>query len=410
MWILAAFRLPSTPVRRALIGSRRGRRWVLFIPAMRPITRRRCLQRLALALPAAALGPALVPGAKAAVDGAPDAAEAAALEAIARKFMAEHQVPGLSVAFARLGKPVFEAAYGLADESAGERLATTHRFRIASVSKPVTAVGIFRLIEQGKLKPGDKVFGPTGLLSSGRDGKLAEITIHHLLTHTSGGWKNDGDDPMFRHPGLDHEALIERTLREQPLRHAPGEQYAYSNFGYCLLGRVIEKVTGKPYADFIRESVLEPCGIERMEIAGNTLADRLPGEVVYHGRNGEDPYRMNVRRMDAHGGWLSSPADLVKFLVRCDGASPPGDLMKRESIKSMMTPTKANPGYASGWSVNAAPNRWHGGSLPGTSTIAVQTARGLCWAGFTNSRSKDLGGALDRLMWDLAKAVPGWHA
>jgi CubicO group peptidase (beta-lactamase class C family) len=337
-------------------------------------------------------------------------AESTAIAAIAGKFMVYHKVPGLSIAFSRLGKPVFEAAFGLADECSGEALTTRHTFRIASISKPLTAVGIFRLIERGKLKLDDKVFGPAGLLALGGKGKLPQITVHHLLTHTAGGWSNDGDDPMFRHPEMDHAEHISRTLRDQPLKHNPGDHYAYSNFGYCLLGRVIEKVSGKPYADFIQESVLGPCGIERMKIAGNTLADRIAGEVVYHGRNGEDPYRMNVRRMDAHGGWLASPADLVKFLVRCDGADQPSDLLKKPSFKTMMTPTKANPGYASGWAVNAAPNRWHSGSLPGTSTIAVQTARGLCWAGFANSRSKDLGNALDRLMWDLAKSVPAWNA
>lgn len=364
-----------------------------------------------MTLPAAALIPRPLHAAEA---PEPSVAEAAAIAGIARKFMEEHQVPGLSVAFAHLGRPAFQAAFGMADEGAGEAMTTDHLFRVASVSKPLTAVGIFLLIEQGKLKPGDKVLGPDGLLAIGRDQKLAEgvadITVHHLLTHTSGGWQNDGDDPMFRHPEMDHAELIERTLRDQPLKHAPGVNYAYSNFGYCLLGRVIEKVSGKSYATFMQESVLGPCGIERMKIAGNTLADRIAGEVVYHGRNGEDPYRMNVRRMDAHGGWLASPADLVKFLIRCDGAGSPGDLIKKDTFKQMMTATKANPAYAGGWAVNATPNRWHGGSLPGTATIAVQTASGLCWAGFTNSRSKDIGGALDRLMWDLAKSVPAWHA
>ena len=328
--------------------------------------------------------------------------------------MEERKVPGLSVAFSHLGKPAFQAAFGMADEGAGEALTPEHLFRIASMSKPLTAVGIYQLIEQGKLKPGDKVLGPGGLLAIGRDQKLpdgvADITLHHLLTHTCGGWQNDGDDPMFRHPEMDHEELIARTLRDQPLKHKPGENYAYSNFGYCLLGRVIEKVSGKPYADFMQESVLVPCGIERMKIAGNTLADRIAGEVVYHGRNGEDPYHMNVRRMDAHGGWLASPADLVKFLIRCDGSGSPGRPDQEGHLPAMMTATKANPGYAGGWAVNATPNRWHSGSLPGTATIAVQTASGLCWAGFTNSRSKDIGGALDRLMWDLAKSVPAWNA
>ncbi len=374
------------------------------------MSRRRCLRQLALALPAAGLARQ----AMAAETPGPTAAEAGAIDRIARTFLQDHGAPGLSVAFARGGKPVFQAAFGLADEAAGEPLTPDHRFRIASISKPLTAVGIFLLVESGKLKLDDKVFGPGGLLPFGREKKdgpeLGGITVHHLLTHTAGGWQNDRTDPMFRHPELGHAELIERTLREQPPEKPPGERYAYSNFGYCLLGRVIEKVTGKPYADFIRDSVLAPCGIARMEIAGNTLADRVPGEVVYHGRNGEDPYRMNVRRMDAHGGWLASPAEVVKFLVRCDGEGDAGDLIRKDGFKRMMTATRANPGYACGWSVNAVPNRWHGGSLPGTSTIAVQTARGLCWAGFANSRSKDLGNALDRLMWDLAKAVPAWNA
>ena len=378
---------------------------------MKSITRRSCLQRLASTLPATALIPRW--GLAAEVPE-PTVAEAAAIAGIARKFMTEHQVPGLSVAFARHGKPAFQAAFGMADEGPGEAMTTDHLFRIASISKPLTAVGIFLLIEKGKLKLEDKVLGPGGLLAFGRDRQLpagvADITVHHLLTHTAGGWKNDGEDPMFRHPELAHAELIARTLRDRPLKHAPGENYAYSNFDYCLLGRVIEKVSGKSYADFMHESVLTPCGIGRMKIAGNTLSDRIPGEVVYHGRNGEDPYRMNVRRMDAHGGWLATPADLVKFLVHCDGGDQPSDLLKKSLIKTMMTPTKANPGYASGWAVNAVPNRWHSGSLPGTSSVAVQTASGLCWAGFTNSRSKDIGTALDRLMWDLAKAVPAWNA
>lgn len=384
---------------------------------MKPINRRTCLQRLAFTLPVAAMIPRPLDAAEPPEPPEPpepSVAEGAAIAGIARKFMEKHQVPGLSVAFAHLGKPAFQAAFGMADEAAGEAMTTDHLFRIASISKPLTAVGIYLLSEQGKLKPGDKVLGPGGLLEIGRDQKLAkgvaDITVHHLLTHTCGGWQNDGDDPMFRHPEMDHAELIARTLRDQPLKHTPGDNYAYSNFGYCLLGRVIEKVSGKSYATFMQESVLAPCGIERMKIAGNTLADRIAGEVVYHGRNGEDPYHMNVRRMDAHGGWLASPADLVKFLIRCDGNGSPGDLIKKETFKQMMTATKANPGYAGGWAVNAAPNRWHSGSLPGSSTIAVQTASGLCWAGFTNSRSKDIGNALDRLMWDLAKSVPAWHA
>ena len=378
---------------------------------MPSISRRTSLRHLAVGT--ASLAPLL---SSSLAQGAlpPSPSEAAAMERLARQCMAAHQVPGLSLAFAYRGQPTFQAAFGLADLATGEALTPDHRFRIASLSKPLTAVAIFQLIEQGKIHLDDKVFGPAlalaGKLPLTDHPGLADISVHHLLTHTSGGWPNDRRDPMFLHPALDQAELMARTLREQALRQPPGTHYAYSNFGYCLLGRLIEKISGQSYADFMQASVLAPCRIAHMQIAGNTLAERAPSEVVYHGRDGEDPYHMNVRRMDAHGGWLARPAEFVNFLVHCDGSALPRDLLKPASFTSMMTATAANPGYASGWCVNAAPNRWHTGSLPGTTTIAVQTARGLCWAAFANSRSQDLASALDRLMWDLAKAVPAWAA
>lgn len=380
---------------------------------MKSISRRTCLRRLAVA--AGPTLPFISTGRVRAGEAAPPTGgEIAAIAALARRFREKFGVPGLSVAFARRGELVYQAAFGMADEAAGEVLTTDHRFRIASISKPITAVAIFTLLEQGKLGLDDKVFGPDGQLAPAPGTKLhpgvADITIRHLLTHTCGGWRNDGDDPMFRHRDLDHPALIARTLRDQPLEHTPGERYAYSNFGYCLLGRVIEKLTGESYAGHLQDHIFPRCGIAGMTIAGNTLAERQPAEVIYHGRNGEDPYNMNVRRMDAHGGWLATPRDLVKFLVRTDGNPAPPDLLKQATLREMFTGSPANPGYSSGWSINSAPNHWHGGSLPGSSTIAVQTASGLCWAGLANSRTKDIDGALDQLMWNMVRAVPAWTA
>ncbi len=383
---------------------------------MSPISRRTSLQVLA-ASAAATLAP-LTASSSAPAALAPSSSEAAALAALARQFIAQHRVPGLSVAFAHRGQPAFQAAFqaafGLADEAARVPLTTQHRFRIASLSKPLTAVAIFLLIQQKKLQLDAKVFAPAYGLAPDLEPTscphLAAISVHHLLTHTSGTWPNDNRDPMFRFPALGHAELIARTLRDQPPQQAPGQRFAYSNFGYCLLGRLIEKISGQSYPDFVQAAILAPCGISGMQIAGNTLAERAPSEVVYSGRDGEDPYNINVRRMDSHGGWLATPSDLLSFLTHCDGAAFPSDLLNQISFQTMMAPTNANPGYASGWAVNAAPNRWHTGSLPGTTAIAVQTARGLCWVACANSRSKDLASALDRLMWDLARAVPAWKA
>src|SRR5690606_25272370 len=123
-----------------------------------------------------------------------------------------------------------------------EKLTPDHLFRIASIAKPLTAVTVYKLIEERKLGADDRIFGREGILGLNGARKLPEgveeITVHHLLTHTCGGWGNRGRDPMFRHPEMDHRELIAATLREQALEHAPGERYSYSNFGYCLLGRV----------------------------------------------------------------------------------------------------------------------------------------------------------------------------
>jgi CubicO group peptidase (beta-lactamase class C family) len=345
----------------------------------------------------------------------PTQAERAAMANLARGFMQSYDVPALSVAVGHGGNMVYQEAFGVADRARKEAATPKHLFRIASVSKPITSAAIFSLIEGGRLGLGDKVFGANAILGSdyGRPPYhpgVDRITIEHLLTHTCGGWSNDGNDPMFRNPGMSQAELIAWTLRSRPLDHLPGESYAYSNFGYCVLGRVIEKVTGKPYGAYVSSAILVPCRITDMAIAGNTLAERRAGEVRYYGQ-GDNPYGMNVARMDAHGGWIARPTDLVQYFMGVSGFSPPQNILKRPTLQTMTTPSSANAGYAKGWAVNKAGNWWHNGSLPGTSTIAVRTHGGFCWAGFVNTRraNSQLNGDLDRLMWSVVRQVPGWR-
>jgi CubicO group peptidase (beta-lactamase class C family) len=304
---------------------------------------------------------------------------------------------------------------GFGEAASGAPVTPDSLFRIASVTKPITSATIFRLIEAGKLRLADRVFGSDGLLDFGvgaapkRD-RLERVTLYHLLTHTAGGWRNDGTDPMFAHPEMDHGDLIAWTLRTHPLEQEPGERYAYSNFGYCLLGRVIERVTRRPYAEAVRQLILDPCGIRTMRISGNRRADRAPNEVVYAGQGGEDPYGMNVARMDSHGGWLATPTDLVRFLVRVDGFPTVADILRRDSIRTMTTPSRTGSGYACGWQVNAANNWWHVGSLPGTTSVMVRTSGQFCWAALTNTRrpGSDINAAIDRLPWAMVGKVGRW--
>jgi CubicO group peptidase (beta-lactamase class C family) len=338
------------------------------------------------------------------------------MAAIATAFMRKYDVPGLAIAIAREGRLVYENPFGESNRQSHERLTVSNCFRIASVTKPVTSTAIFTLIEREKLRQHDRVFGRGGVLGI-KFGNVPykkwveEITIDHFLTHTCGGWDNSSDDPMFRNPGMDHAQLITWTLDTQPLKNPPGTNYAYSNFGYCVLGRVVEQITGRLYHDFVRDEILGRCGIRDMRISGNTLLERFPEEVIYYGQNGENPYDMNVTRMDSHGGWLATPRDLVLFLNHVDGFRFTPNILKPETIQRMTTPSPVNSGYARGWAVNNAPNWWHSGSLPGTTTIMVRTASGFCWAALTNTRATeqpDIGLALDNMIWDMAHKVSAW--
>ncbi|HEY2548923.1 MAG TPA: serine hydrolase domain-containing protein [Candidatus Acidoferrum sp.] len=342
--------------------------------------------------------------------------ERAQMAAVATAFMRAFDVPGLAVAIARKGRLVYEDSFGEANRQSGERVTASSLFRIASVSKPITATAIFTLIERGRLRQNDKVFGAGAVLGT-RFGAppykswVEEITIDHLLTHTCGGWDNSSDDPMFENLAMHHAQLIGWTLDTKSLQNPPGTHYAYSNFGYCVLGRVIEQVSGRPYGEFVHEEILARCDVRDMRIAGNNLDEGAPGEVIYYGQNGENPYDMNVARMDSHGGWLATATDLVAFLNHVDGFKSTPNILRPETIRLMTTPSAVNSGYARGWAVNNAPNWWHSGSLPGTTTIMVRTASGFCWAALTNTRragQPDIGLALDNMVWEMARKVGAW--
>ena len=377
------------------------------------ITRRRMLQSSLLcslgmipgSSPALALEPAV----------SPTRDERKRMAQLAADFMTAYDVPGLSVAIAIRGRPAYVEAFGVADQETGEALTPQHRFRIASVSKPITSVGIFTLIEAGKLQLDSRVFGPTSILGSDyptppNRSLIEQITIENLLTHTTGGWRNDANDPMFLNQEMNHRELITWTLDHVPLTEPLGKSFAYSNFGYCILGRVIEKLSGQPYEAYIKENILKRCGILDMQVAGNALDDRATNEVKYYNQAAPDPYKMNVARMDSHGGWIATPSDLTAFFIHIDGFKDTEQLLNDDTLRTMTTPTTANPRYAKGLFVNPQNNWWHGGSLPGTATISARTHSDFCWSVFTNTRSKlgTMGSDLEQLPWHMVASVADW--
>lgn len=305
-------------------------------------------------------------------------------------FMAAHDVPGLTFAISDRGRLVYARARGWADKTAKTPAQVTHRMRIASVSKPITSAAVMKLVQDGTIAQSDTVLGPTGRLGTAYGTKnygAAElsITVDHLLTHTS-GFQNTPNDPMFNELSRDHASLIGWVLDNRDPVTTPGSAYMYLNFGYCLLGRIIERVTGTGYADHVLQAIAAPAGIGSMAIAGDTAADRASDEVVYYGQGGEDPYSMKVARMDAHGGWIANSPDLLRFLRLVDGRDG-SDILTASTVTTMTTGSAANSGYARGWTVDGAGNWDHNGSLPGTFSVLRRRADGTGDTVLMNTRS-----------------------
>ena len=369
--------------------------------------------------------------------------EMANYDAFFPDFLARHGIPGAAVAVAKDGRLVYARGFGLADIEANEPVQPTSRFRVASVSKPITGVIAMRLVEDGLLDLDASAFGylpdlpaPTGATE---DDRLADITVRDLLRH-SGGWDRDGTgyDPMFdlvdianamgTDPPADVETVV-RYMRGRPLDFTPGARYAYSNFGYAVLGRVLERVAQEPYEQLV-QGVLAEAGITGMALGASLLENRLPDEVRYYPLEDMAPSVFNdatvpwayggfaIEAMDAHGGWVSSAPDLLRFTTALDGRPNRPDLLSATSQATLTarpnlsTWSGTNYWYGLGWSVNTNGHWWHTGSLPGSESLLVRSAyEGLHWAVLVNQRQALNSGVtaeLDGAMWTLALGVSSW--
>jgi N-acyl-D-amino-acid deacylase len=378
----------------------------------------------------------------------------ASFDRIMAAFMQRHRVPGAALAVTDQGRLVHARGCGYADVATREKVAATSLFRIASISKPVTAVAVLQLVEQGRLDLDDAVFdlldwAELAKNNDSSDERLKSVTVRHLLEHR-GGWDRDMSfDGMFRpvqfaeaqqiRPPAGPDAVI-RSMFGQRLDFDPGERYAYSNYGYCLLGRIIEKVTGETYEAYVKANVLFPLGIESMVIGRTRLAGQRDNEVRYYDPGqgasvfAEDlnepvagPYgAWHLEAMDAHGGWLASAVDLARFACSFDDprACP---ILNEESVQLMYARPDGLAGhdkdgkpkpvfYSSGWLNRVVSdekrNHWHTGSLPGTSTLLVRRHDGRNWVILFNARvsphTSHLTKEIDSFLHQAADRVTDW--
>jgi CubicO group peptidase (beta-lactamase class C family) len=351
-----------------------------------------------------------------------------------KNFMQARDITCGSLAVARQGRLVLARGYTW---SADTTLNTqpTSLFRTASVTKPVTATAVLRLAQDGRLELTDRVADILGL-STSADSRLREVTVLRLLQHL-GGWDRDVSyDPLFydwviagdlgKQLPIGREDIT-RYVTARRLDHAPGTTYAYSNYGYLLLGKIIEKVTGTAYADHVQSTVFTPLAIKRMRL-GRTLV-QATGEVPYYsqykgttvmdtsGSQVAGPYgSFNHENNAFNGGWLASAVDLTRFATIYDGTTT---VLAEDSLSRAFAPPETGVGadgsyYGCGWHVRPVTQgriTWHNGSLPGTYTLLVRRFDGLTWAAMFDQRDDPSGqnyADIDPELHEAADAVETW--
>lgn len=327
-------------------------------------------------------------------------------------YLRKWKIKGASLAIMRNDSLVYAKGYGWADQEKGEKMDVKHILRMASVSKLITAVGIMVLQDEGKLNIKDKVFGPAGVLkntyldSLATDTLINDITIEHLLRHEA-GWKKDYVfSPIMVKNSLRLKKAPEaddffRFTLPKELGFAPGTSQKYSNFGYLLLSRIIEVVSGETYETFIKSKVLYPAGCYDMHIGGNYYADKRPNEVRYYthdcpdkfvyefngsGRKVERSYGgNNVTVLSGAGAWCGSPVEIARFVATIDGRDEVPDIISKEAVRQM-TEYFTKEKFSLGWNDTNPESGWkRTGTLSGTSALVKYYPDNQCWIMITNT-------------------------
>ncbi len=328
------------------------------------------------------------------------------------RFINRNELKGVSVAVLKDEQLVFAQGYGFAN-SEKEKVKPGHLFRVASVSKLITAIAAMKLVEDGRLSLSDKVFGPDGIINDSifvrvRDRRLKSITVQNLLAH-SGGWTQRYGDPAFNSLHIagkvkdNPPASIDSYLKfvaGRRLAYPPGAMVSYSNIGYMFLGEVIERVTAKDYESFVKDEILLPNNILDMHIGSSFKHEKLENEVEYFEQRGSilvpafdgsgnlvaKSYGGNpIDLLGAAGGWICSSVELARLLVLIDGNPYVQDILSPSSLEQMQDNTYAKGPL--GWRFATSTTCSRTGSMAGTAAMLKRNSNGLTWIFISNTSS-----------------------
>ena len=340
------------------------------------------------------------------------AEQSEAMDAYIERFMKRWEIKGGSLAVMKDGRLIYSKGYGWADEEKGEKMSPGNIFRVASLSKLITATAIMQLCERKVLSLDDRVFGDGGILDCPRfrdirDRRIKDITVEQLLRHKAGFTMHKGD-PLFTTREIiiwekldtvpDMDRVIQYALSER-LGYTPGQGYRYSNLGYLILTKIIEVCSGTEYEEYCQENILHPAGCYDMHLARNLYEDRYPNEVRYYethdatpvpafDNSGDSLYRSyggsNIEGLLGAGGWVASPSEFVRFVASIDGDPSVPDVISETSVRTM-TADRVRP---IGWVRAGAGKDWtRTGTLAGTSAMLTKQADGYIWMFVTNTSS-----------------------
>jgi CubicO group peptidase (beta-lactamase class C family) len=268
-----------------------------------------------------------------------------------------------AVMVTRGGEVLLAKGYGMADIDGRVPNTPTTKYRIASLTKPFTAVAVMMLQESGKLTVGDRLDLHLPNLPEAWRG----LTVHQLLSHTAGLMQPGAADRAKLSPMPTVPLQIAQPFRDQPLVAAPGEKYFYSALGYTLLAAVIEGVSGKDYATFLRERIFAPLGMKGS--GADRLVLELSARAVGYAQSGGV-----LRSLPVPSFALIGAADLystIDDLHRFDQALYGEKLVSRKTLATMFTRVRSDIGYGYGFNVTESGGRLlvgHGGSTEGFAT------------------------------------------
>lgn len=268
----------------------------------------------------------------------PAARVSAAVDAFVAETLAAGRTPGMSVGVMQGSEPLLLRGYGYADAENGVPATAATVYRIASISKQFVAAAVMRYVEKGELRLDDPITKYIPEFESYADA----VTIHHLLTHTSGlpgGVVPRWDPEMTRHVPTDETLL---RLRQTPIRSAPGERWVYNNGAYFILGALLERLSGKTYADHLRATLFEPLGMRSTVYCAEPppIPGRAKGYVFDESRGRLPEPTMNMSVVGAGGSYCSTIGDLLQW----QRALVSGRIVSPQSYSTMITAVTLNDG------------------------------------------------------------------